>query len=82
MRVRREKILRSAVQVSEIAPPASGDQYLLANAIGVFQHDDAAPALPGGDGAHQSGGASAQDHRMVRMDHETVSGFELRVSSA
>ena len=70
------------MQVGEVAAPAAGDQDLLANAVGAFQDGDAASALASSDGAHQPGGASAQNHRIVGMDHKTVSSFEFRVSSA
>src|ERR1035441_8597217 len=87
MRVRRKKILRPAMQVGKVAAPTAGDQDFLADAIGVFQHGDAASALAGSDGAHQTGSASAQDHRIVGMDHKdsftkTVSRFNFRVPNA
>jgi hypothetical protein len=67
------------MQVGEIAAPAAGDQDFLANAVGVLQHSDAASTLAGGDGTHQSGSASAQDHCIVGMDHKD--SFKFPVSS-
>ena len=68
------------MQVGEVAAASAGDEDLLANAFGVFQHGDARAALAGLDGAHQSGRASAEDDRVIVMNHTTVSGFELQVA--
>ncbi len=81
MRVRRKEIFRPAMQVGEVAAAAAGDQDFLADAIGVFEHGDAASAFAGGNGAHQAGRASAQHYRVIGMDHKPVSSFAVRVSS-
>src|SRR5450755_3582763 len=79
MRVRRQEALWPAIQVGKVAAPAAGNQNLLADAIGAFQHSNTASALSGSDGAHQPSGASAQDYRIVGMDHED--SFKFPVSS-
>ena len=61
MRIRREEILRLAVQVGEIAAAAAGNQNLLAQSVGVLEDRDAASALAGLDGAHQARRASAEN---------------------
>ena len=82
MRIRRKEVFWLAMQIGEIAAPAAGDQNFLADAVGVFQHDDAPPVLAGGNGAHQSGRPAAQYYRVIGMDHISVSSFEFRVASS
>ena len=47
--------------VSKVAPPATGDENLFADALSPLQHGHAASALAGFNGAHQSGRASAEN---------------------
>ncbi len=47
-----KKVFRAGVEVSEIAASAAGDQDLLADPIGAFEHQDAASALAGFNRAH------------------------------
>ena len=63
----RQEPLRPAVQIGEVAAPAAGNQDLLAGLARMVQHHHAAPVPPGGECAHQAGGAGAQD--------DDVSGF-------
>jgi hypothetical protein len=53
------------VQVGEDAAASAGNQNLLADSIGAFEHYDAASALTGFDGAHQAGGACSEDDYVV-----------------
>jgi hypothetical protein len=69
VRIRRDKIFDAAVKVREIAASAAGDQDFLAEAIGTFQHGDAAAALAGLDGAHQTRRAAAEDEGIEGVDH-------------
>jgi hypothetical protein len=70
VRVRRQEVLRADVQVGEVAAPAAGHEDLLAHAVGALEHQHAAAAPAGFDGAHQAGGAGPDDD-----DVEVVQGF-------
>ncbi len=67
------------MQVGEVAAASAGDEDLLADAVGVFEQGDAASAVAGGEGAHQTGGAGAEDDRVVGVGHGA--SFEFQVSS-
>ena len=60
------------MKVGEVAASAAGDQNLLAQPVGVFEHGDAAAALTGFDGAHQAGCATTEDECIERVDHGSV----------
>ncbi len=49
------------MEVGEIAPPASGDTDFFGDIGGVLDDNDAAPALSGGQRAHQSGSSGTYD---------------------
>ena len=49
------------MEIGEIAAASSGDENLLADAIGVLNYGDTAPTFGGFDGAHQTGGAGAEN---------------------
>ena len=73
MRIRREKILRLAINVGEVAAASTGDEDLLARAISVLQDCNTASALARFDGAHQSGGTGAENDRVeVMLGHWSV----------
>jgi len=61
MRIGRDKICRRAVDVGEIAASAAGDKNFLPQALGALEDRDPPPSLAGLDGAHQSGGAAAEN---------------------
>ena len=61
VRVGGEEVFRGGVAISEVAAAAAGDEDLLAGALGALEHEDAAPAAPCLDGAHEAGGAGAED---------------------
>src|SRR5262249_16833698 len=68
VRVRREKILRSAVDVGEVTASSAGDEDLLADSFRAFEHRDATATLTSFDSTHQPGRAAAQndDVRILR----------------
>ena len=67
MRIRREKILRLAINVGEVAAASTGDEDLLARAISVLEDGNTASALARFDGAHQSGGAGTKNDCVEAM---------------
>jgi len=70
-----------AVKVGEIAASAAGDQDFLSEAIGVFEDGDAAAALAGFDGAHQSGRAASENECIEGVDQSTkTSGAKARIN--
>src|ERR1700720_2787076 len=69
VRIRREEIIWGGMQVSEIAEAAAGDQNLLADSIGTFQHQHAPPALAGLHGAHQASSAASKNDDVVFPIH-------------
>ena len=52
---------RLTIEVSEIAAATPGHEYLFANSVRPFEHDDTAASIAGGNGAHQSGSATAKN---------------------
>ena len=64
-----EEVFGAGVEVGEVAAAAAGDEDLLAGAVGVFEDEDAAAAAAGFDGAHEAGGAGAEDE-----DVEVIGG--------
>lgn len=86
VRIGRNKILRRAVNISEIASAAARDQNLLAQAVGVLEHGCAAAALAGLDGAHQAGSPASENYCVKGMLHEitcrTGSGGVIRIFPA
>ena len=69
MRIRRKEIRRRRAGVGEIAAAAAGHQDLLADPVGMLDHQHAPAAPTGRDRAHQAGGAAADDHRIERFRH-------------
>ena len=57
------------MDISEIAPPAAGDENLLAQTVGMFQDSDTTSAPSGLYGAHQSRRAAAENQSVKGMDH-------------
>ncbi len=60
----RNEIAGSGAGIGEIAAPAAGHQDLLADLVGMVDHQHLAAAPAGSEGAHQSGGAGT-DHQHV-----------------
>jgi hypothetical protein len=56
-----EKIFRLAMDVREVAAPASGDEDFLAYFFGAFEQKDTVVAFAGFDGAEEAGCAGTQD---------------------
>jgi hypothetical protein len=65
MRVGGNEVVRSSVQVREIATSTTGDQNLLTYPVGVFQHQDAPVAFAGFDSAHQARSTRSNNNRVV-----------------
>ena len=61
MGVGGEEVFGAAVDVGEVAAASAGDEDFLAGAFGVVEEEDAAAAAAGFDGAHEAGGAGAED---------------------
>jgi hypothetical protein len=57
VRVGGEEALGPAVEVGEVAASSAGDEDLLADALGMIEDEDAAPAAACFDGTHQAGRA-------------------------
>ena len=57
------------MQVGEIAAAATGDQDLLADAIGALEQQDTASALAGFDGTHQAGGPGSENDDVTSFIH-------------
>ncbi len=64
-----EEVFGAAMEVGEVAAASAGDEDFLAGAFGVIEHGEAAPALAGFDGAHQAGGAGAENDGVKRLGH-------------
>jgi hypothetical protein len=62
VRIFGEKIFRAAVDVGEVAPAASGDQDLLADAFRVVEQHYAASSPAGFDRAHHACCAPAENY--------------------
>ena len=61
VRIGGKKIFGLAMEIGEVAAAATGDEDLLAESVGSLENGDTAAALTGFDGAHQTGGAAAED---------------------
>src|SRR3981081_946691 len=68
MRIGRQKVFRPAMQIGEIAPAATGDEDLLAYAVGTFEHRHPPPAFAGFDSAHEPRGAPADPGNIESRD--------------
>ncbi len=55
------------MNVGEVAASAARDEDFFADAVGVIEQSDAASALAGFDGAHESGGACAEDEGVEEL---------------
>lgn len=64
-----EEILRLAMKVSKVAAASAGDENLFPQAVGVFEHSDAAPAFSRFDGAHQASCATADNDCIEGASH-------------
>src|ERR1019366_4571426 len=73
MGIRGNEILRAGVQIGEIAAAAARDQNFLADAIRVFEDQDASSARAGFDGTHQPGRTGSQNDGVVSLIHAGTS---------
>ena len=69
MRVGRKVVRRSRAGIGEVAAPATGHQDLLADAVGVLDHQHPQTALCGSQCAHQARRAAADDQDVVGVGH-------------
>src|SRR5262249_3960466 len=70
--VGREKVLAAGVQVCEVAPPAAGDEDLLAGTLGALKQRHPPAPLSRFGGAEQSGSACAQNDDVESPAHGTA----------
>jgi hypothetical protein len=68
------------MEVGEVAAAAAGDEDFLAGAVGVFEHECAAAAASGFDGAHQTGAAGSEDEN-VYFGHRSIVGEEAELTN-
>ena len=61
MRVCGDVVFRASVEIGEIAAASAGDEDFLAGAVCVLKDEDASATTTGVDGAHEAGGARAED---------------------
>ncbi|MNR25023.1 hypothetical protein D3C85_1421430 [compost metagenome] len=61
MRILREEVARLGIHVGEVAAAAAGHEDLLAGLVGVVEHQYPAATAGAELGAHQAGGAGAED---------------------
>src|SRR4051794_7142840 len=66
MRIIGEKIFWLAIEIGEVAPPAAGDQYLLADPLRALEHQHATAALARLDGTNEPSGAGAE-HNDIKL---------------
>ena len=69
MLVGAEEILRTAVDVREVAAATTRDEDFLADAVGPFEDGDTAPAFAGFGGAEESCSAGAENDRIEFVSH-------------
>src|SRR3954468_11055509 len=69
MRIGGKKILGAAMKVGEVATAAARNQDLLANAIGMIEYNNSAPALASLNRAHQASRTSAHHDGIERLLH-------------
>ena len=65
VRVRRQVVGRRRAGIGEVAASAAGHQDLLADLVGMVDHQHAQPALASRDRRHQACGAGADDDGVV-----------------
>src|SRR5690606_11776002 len=84
VRVGREEPLGGGVQIGEVAAAAARDEDLAAGRLGTLDDEDPASALAGLRGAHQPGGAGAENDDVVGLAHRggQAEAATARISSA
>jgi hypothetical protein len=68
-----DKVFGPAMDVGEIAAASTGDENLLADAIGTLQNGDTPPAFPGFYGAKQASRPSAKNQSVKPVDQGKIS---------
>ena len=80
MRIARQEALGGGGGVGEVATTAAGNEDFGAWFKGVVEQQHAAAPLAGGDGAHQPGGAGAEDDDVEVADGVEHGGLMKRVT--
>src|SRR5688500_9250604 len=62
VRIGGQEARGSTADIGKVAAAAAGDKDLLTSAVRAFEHDYSSTALACLDGAHQAGGAGANDY--------------------
>ena len=70
MRILRDEILASRVEVRKIASPAAGDDYLAADLGIMFNDENFSASFPGLDRAKQPGRTAADNYGIVLHSDE------------
>ena len=65
MRVTGEKIIRMGMHIGEIAPPTTGDAYLLSDLGAMVKQSDAPPMLARLNGAHKTGRTGPDNQNII-----------------
>lgn len=75
VRIGRQEIFRTAVEVCEIATASAGNEDFSAGAVPSLEHSDAPPAFTRFDGAQQTGRAGADNDSVVLAGHWVMVRF-------
>src|SRR5260370_36319292 len=67
-----DEIFGLAMDICEIAAASAGDQDFLADAIGMLEHGDTAPAFAGFNRAEKSRGAAAESQSRKCVNQEVL----------
>ncbi len=65
VRIRGEEVFGGGVQVGEVTAASTGDQDLLADAVGMFQQENTTAAAACMHGAEQASGAGAHNEHVI-----------------
>jgi hypothetical protein len=60
VRISGDESVGGAVEIGKVAAATAGDEYLLADAIGMIENYDATAALTSGDSRHEAGCPSTE----------------------
>ena len=82
IRIGGNKARRFAMQVGEVTTATTRHEYLLADLVRAFEHDDAAATIPSRDGTHESGGATANNDDVEIVHGRNIAGGIGRACSS
>ena len=72
MRIRRQKILRLAIDIGEITAASTRDENLLPPTVRMLEHRNTPAAFTSYDGTHQSRSASANYDRVIPIHIDSL----------